>query len=68
LVSNCSYNFYCVAGSNNLNQDTPVLPTVSTLKKDGKKRAVDDDGDATASEEEGASATKGTKKKKTQHK
>ena len=42
--------------------DNP-LPSVSSLKKDGKKRAVEDEGD-TATNDEGASSNKTAKRKK----
>lgn len=43
--------------------DETSSPEISS-KKDGKKRAVDDDGDATATDEEGPSQAKTTKKKR----
>jgi hypothetical protein len=41
-------------------------PTDSSSKKDGKKRAVDEEGEATATEDEGPGSSKGAKKRKTQ--
>jgi hypothetical protein len=43
-----------------------ISQSVTSSKKDGKKRAVEDDGDATAMEDDATNLEKTTKKKKTQ--
>ena len=53
------------------NSQIPELnATASTLKAEGKKRAINDDDDATATDDEGPTVTPGksTKKKRAQFK
>jgi hypothetical protein len=47
-------------------QETPVPPVSS--KAEGKKRAVEEDGDATATEDDSNVPEKISKRRKTQHK
>jgi len=42
------------------------LSSASSSKKNGKKRAVDDEGEGTATEDEEPGLSKGAKKRKTQ--
>ena len=52
------------AATSTSHAETPS--TSGSSSKEGKKRAVDDDAEATASDEEGPGTSKGSKRRKTQ--
>ena len=55
--------------SNDIGSSNPEMPVPSTsLKKEGKKRAIDEDDEATATDDDGPIPDKTAKKRKSQHK